>query len=180
MAGRVIVLNGASSSGKTSIARALQELLAPQPWLTLGIDTLIGALPLWLGGAGGGLDLRPDGSIRVGPAFGPLEDAWHRGLAAIVGAGANVIVDDVFLGGAESQGRLRAALSGVDVLWVGVHCSAVEAARREAARGDRVPGQAAHQTGIVHVGVTYDLELDTTDLDPATAAQRIATALAAP
>lgn len=41
---QVIVLNGGSSSGKSSIARCLQELL-PDPWLTLGADTLVDALP---------------------------------------------------------------------------------------------------------------------------------------
>ena len=41
---QVIVLNGTSSSGKTTLARALQAVL-PDPWLTFGIDTLLGALP---------------------------------------------------------------------------------------------------------------------------------------
>jgi len=36
----VIVLNGVSSSGKTSIARCLQSMLTT-PWLLLGIDDLI-------------------------------------------------------------------------------------------------------------------------------------------
>ena len=40
----VIVLNGGSSSGKTSIARCLQRLLGPT-WLTLGVDDLVRALP---------------------------------------------------------------------------------------------------------------------------------------
>ncbi len=40
----VIVLNGVSSSGKSSIALCLQVVL-PQPWLTLGIDDLIKAMP---------------------------------------------------------------------------------------------------------------------------------------
>lgn len=41
---RVIVLNGGSSSGKSSLARALQEVL-PEPWLRLGVDDLIDAMP---------------------------------------------------------------------------------------------------------------------------------------
>jgi chloramphenicol 3-O-phosphotransferase len=40
----VIVLNGGSSSGKTSIARCLQRLLGPT-WMTLDVDDLIRALP---------------------------------------------------------------------------------------------------------------------------------------
>jgi chloramphenicol 3-O phosphotransferase len=41
---QVIVLNGGSSSGKTGIARCLQAVL-PQPWIRLGVDDLVDALP---------------------------------------------------------------------------------------------------------------------------------------
>jgi chloramphenicol 3-O phosphotransferase len=44
---RVIVLNGGSSSGKSSLARALQDVLA-ELWLRLGVDDLIDAAPPWL------------------------------------------------------------------------------------------------------------------------------------
>lgn len=40
----IIILNGGSSSGKTSIAKSLQELL-PTPWLRFSIDDLIDAMP---------------------------------------------------------------------------------------------------------------------------------------
>ena len=169
----VIVLNGGSSSGKTSIARALQDALQPDPWLTFGIDDLIRAMPESLGTAGGGLDLRPDGSIVVGEGFRRLEAAWHRGLAAMADAGARLVLDDVFLDGADAQGRLRDALGDREVLWVGVRCSADEAARRERGRGDRVTGQARDQAERVHEGVTYDLEVDTTATDAGTCAATI-------
>ncbi|MFF5219505.1 hypothetical protein [Micromonospora sp. NPDC000442] len=84
------------------------------------------------------------------------------GVAATVGAGAHVIVDDVFLGGAGSQQRWRAVLDGLDVLWAGVRCDAEVAAGREIARGDRVRGMAAAQAHLVHRGVVYDVEVDTT------------------
>jgi chloramphenicol 3-O phosphotransferase len=42
--GRIILLNGTSSSGKSSVARALQEVLS-EPYLHLGIDTFIAMLP---------------------------------------------------------------------------------------------------------------------------------------
>ncbi len=41
---RLIVLNGASSSGKSGLARCLQAVL-PQPWLTCGVDALIEMMP---------------------------------------------------------------------------------------------------------------------------------------
>ena len=170
----MIVLNGASSSGKTSIARALQEVLLPEAWLTFGVDSLIEAMPPSLGDEGEGLDLHSDGSIAVGAGFQRLQDVWLEGLAAMVRAGARIVFDEVFLGGAESQARRRAVFAGIDVLWVGVHCSPTEAARRELARGDRVVGQAAQQAAIVHVGVAYDLEVDTTETDARTCAEVIA------
>lgn len=76
--------------------------------------------------------------------------------------GTGVIVDEVFVGGGRSQQRLRAALSGSDVLWVGVHCSGQVAAARERGRPDRIPGMAESQAEVVHHGVDYDLTVDTT------------------
>jgi chloramphenicol 3-O phosphotransferase len=156
---QVIVLNGGSSSGKSTIARHLQSVL-PQPWLTFGVDSLIEAMPPSL--QDGGVEVRPDGQVVVGPAFRALEAAWMAGIAAMARAGARIIIEDVFLGGASSQRRWREALDGLGVLWVGVHCDAEVAARRELGRGDRVAGMAASQAAVAHQGVGYDMEVDTT------------------
>jgi chloramphenicol 3-O phosphotransferase len=85
-----------------------------------------------------------------------------------------VIVDEVFLGGAGSQGRWRQALGDLPVLWVGVRCEPDVAAEREVARGDRVTGMAAAQADLVHRGVTYDLEVDTTHAGSMACARAIA------
>ncbi|MEU0627802.1 chloramphenicol phosphotransferase CPT [Streptomyces sp. NPDC005989] len=158
---QMIVLNGGSSSGKSSIARCLQTVL-PDPWLTFGVDTLIEAMPAYMSESDTGIDFAPDGEVAVGPEFRALEAAWIEGIAAMARAGAAVIVDEVFLGGPASQQRWQKALGGLRVLWVGVRCDSAVAAAREAARGDRVPGMAASQADVVHQGVTYDLEVDTT------------------
>lgn len=52
MTTQVIVLNGGSSSGKTGIARCLQAIL-PEPWLRVGIDDLLDAMPPSPAGPGG-------------------------------------------------------------------------------------------------------------------------------
>lgn len=166
---QVIVLNGGSSSGKSGIVRCLQEVL-PEPWLAFGVDSLLDAMP----GAGTGIEFAPDGGVNVGAEFMTLEAAWATGIAAMVHAGARVIIDDVFLGGTATQERWRKVLDGLDVLWVGVRCEASVAAGREIARGDRVRGMAEKQAELVHRGVVYDVEVDTTHTESVECARTIA------
>lgn len=173
MTTQVIVLNGGSSSGKSSILRSLQAVL-PEPWLAVAVDDFVAMLPSSLQESEAGIEIAADGAVSVGPAFRRLEAAWMAGVAATVRAGAPVVVDDVFLSGPASQQRWQQALTGLDVLWVGVRCDAAVAAQREAARGDRAVGMAASQAEVVHRGVTYDLEVDTTHTDPLACARTIA------
>jgi chloramphenicol 3-O phosphotransferase len=175
---RLIVINGGSSSGKTAIVRCLQAVL-PDPWLAVGVDTFVGALPASMRQSSAGIEFTADGGVSVGPQFMALDAAWLRGVAAMARAGARVIVDDVFLGGAASQARTCAAFEGLDVLWVGVRCAAEVAVGREIARGDRVSGMAATQAEVVHGGVTYDVEVDTTRTEPIACARVIAATLSA-
>ncbi|MET7827719.1 chloramphenicol phosphotransferase CPT [Streptomyces sp. NPDC005386] len=169
----VIVLNGGSSSGKSGIARCLQAVL-PDPWLALGTDTLVDAMPAVMRASDTGIEFAPDGEVTVGPEFRTLEAAWIEGIAAMARAGARIIVDEVFLGGPASQRRWHDALHDLPVLWVGVHCDATVAAGRELARGDRPIGMAASQANTVHRGVTYDLEIDTTHTESIECARMIA------
>jgi chloramphenicol 3-O phosphotransferase len=173
----VIVLNGASSTGKTTLAAALQEVL-DESWLVFGIDTLISALPLALldidddatiGAHPKEHDVRPggirfgaDGEIVIGDEFRRLEAAWLRGLSAIAESGVRLILDEVFLDGGRSQERLRRAIDDRRVFWVGVTCDVEVATQRERDRGDRVVGASARQIHRVHDDVRYDLVVDTT------------------
>ena len=170
----VIFLNGGSSAGKSSIARAVQAARG-EPWLTFGADTFVAALPL----VGGGIEFGPAGEVVVGPEFRRLEETWMAGLAAMAAAGAHLILDEVLLSGGAGQDRWRAALAGLDVLWVGVRCDPAVAAAREAARGDRIAGMAADQAVRVHDGMAYDVVVDTTNDDAERCAARIAAALPA-
>jgi len=173
VATQVIVLNGGSSSGKSGIARCLQAVL-PDPWLALGVDTLIDAMPASIKTSASGIEFAPDGEVTVGPRFRELEAAWMTGVAAMALAGARVIIDEAFLGGAASQQRWKDALGGLRVLWVGVRCEGAVAAGREIARGDRVGGMAVSQAEVVHRGVGYDLEVDTTHAEAMACARQIA------
>ena len=173
MATQVIVLNGGSSSGKSGIARCLQAVL-PDPWLAFGVDTLIQAMPASAQRSAAGIEFAADGEVTVGPEFRALEAAWIEGVAAMARAGARIIVDEAFLGGAASQWRWQNALDALRVLWVGVRCDSAVAEAREVARGDRVVGMAAAQAALVHQGVTYDLQVDTTHTEALDCAGAIA------
>ncbi|HST82508.1 MAG TPA: AAA family ATPase [Kineosporiaceae bacterium] len=176
MSGLIILINGGSSAGKSSLVRELQNLL-PELWLGLGIDTFIGALPARLTGEGTGIQFEDDGRVDVGTSFTELENLWMLGIAAMGRAGGRVIVDDAFLGGPPSQRRWREALEGVDVGWVGVHCDPEIAEERARARGDRPAGMARRQALTVHRGIAYDVEVDTGVLTTAEAAAVIADTL---
>lgn len=176
MTTQVIVLNGGSSSGKTGIARCLQAIL-PRPWIRIGVDDLLDALPPSLTDADAGVAFGSHGEVSVGAGFRAIEAAWMSGVGAMARAGARVIIDEVFLGGGASQERLRPHLTGLEVLWVGVRCAPEIAAGREVARGDRVSGMATSQAELVHQGVRYDLEVDTSQLESMDCARLIAARL---
>ncbi|GGR88711.1 hypothetical protein GCM10010252_29450 [Streptomyces aureoverticillatus] len=169
----MIILNGGSSSGKSGIVRCLQAVL-PDPWLAFGCDSFVDALPAKMQASDGGITFEADGGVSVGADFRELETAWTEGIVAMARAGARIIIDDVFLGGATSQQRWQKALGELPVLWVGVRCEGAVAAGREVARGDRVQGMATAQAQAVHEGVVYDLEVDTTHTESLACARTIA------
>lgn len=170
---QMIILNGGSGSGKSGIVRCLQAVL-PDPWLAFGCDSFVDAMPAKMHASDEGIVVAADGKVRVGADFRALEAAWMDGVVAMARAGARVIIDDVFLGGAASQQRWQKALGGLAVLWVGVRCESTVAAGRELARGDRIQGMAASQADVVHEGVFYDLEVDTTHTESLVCARTIA------
>ncbi|MGW7332099.1 chloramphenicol phosphotransferase CPT [Streptomyces sp. NPDC054840] len=169
----MIILNGGSSSGKSGIVRCLQAVL-PDPWLAFGCDAFVDALPAAMQAAQEGIEITADGTVSVGATFRALGEAWTEGIVTMARAGARIVVDDVFLGGAASQQRWQKALGGVPVLWVGVRCDSAVAAGREIARGDRARGMAAAQADSVHRGVTYDIEVNTTRTESLECARIIA------
>ncbi|GAB3168367.1 hypothetical protein GCM10027059_30910 [Myceligenerans halotolerans] len=131
-------------------------------------------------GSGPGIEFGSAGEVAVGDAFSRAQAAWLAGIAAMVPAGARVVLDDVFLAGGASQERMRRHLDGPDVLWVGVRCAPEIAAGREAARGDRVTGMAALQADVVHDGVAYDVTVDSGAASALDCARLIAAAVHAP
>jgi chloramphenicol 3-O phosphotransferase len=182
--GGVIVLNGTSSSGKTTLAQALVEQFAETGacWIVIGIDDYIGRLPPeWhriadhvgpFASDGLTFDLDTPGGIRVGPVGEQLLAAYRGAVRAAARAGLHVVVDDVAIG----TGAVDAwdeALAGVDVLRVRVDADDAVKATRESARGNRLVGIARAQGPYIHEGMRYDLAVDTSTDDPASTAARV-------
>lgn len=170
----VILLNGTSSAGKSSLAAALQ---ARAPLVRMGIDDFIHerAPASWYG-APEGLFRAPgeDGAVtlRYGAEALKLWRVYHRAVRLCVDEGLKVVVDDAILTRELLDDWLQ-ALDGADVLFVGVHCAPEELAWRELARRDRAPGSAVAAMRRVHAHALYDLEIDTTTTPPSALAARI-------
>ena len=159
--GTVILLNGTSSSGKSSIVEALQDDL-PEPYLDAGLDRFLWMLPgrylerpLWddvLGLA-----------VTAGVSGHNLVRGMHRAIAALSQAGCNVVADHVLV---EDIWRkdLVEQLADLPVYLVGVRCPLEVLEERERSRKNRTLGQARAQYPVVHAGMVYDLEVNTAEL----------------
>jgi len=161
--GRVVVLNGGSSAGKTTLARALQSAL-PDPWLLLGIDLLIWMLPPGMVDDPEGLSFQ-DGKITRGEAFRSIAAGFRLAVGALARSGVDVLLDEVMLDGSVDQRQWDEALSGLDVCWIGVRCPPDVVAAREAERTTRPSGIARRQAESVHEDLRYDLEVDSSRMD---------------
>ena len=164
MSGRVVLLNGTSSSGKSALAAELLRVL-PTPWFHLPVD---------LAGAARGAE-------RTAELSGPDLEAvlrrtragFHRMVAGMAEAGNDVVADHV-LSEAWRLDDLLTVLTPYDVVFVGVHCDPDELALREARRGDRPAGLAAAQLSAVHGHGGYDVDVDTSRTPIGACARRIA------
>lgn len=175
----VILLNGTSSVGKSSLARALQQA-AKKNFLHVQMDAFLDMQPARLNNHPDAFVFRaiegavpPEIAIETGPFCQQLLDGMRRSVRALADAGLDLIVDDVWLQNDEQHAYER-HLGGHTVHFVGVHASLEVSEAREKARGDRDIGQARWQRSRVHVNARYDLEVDTSQTTPERAAEIIA------
>jgi chloramphenicol 3-O phosphotransferase len=149
--GSIIIVNGASSAGKTSLVRAFQTS-APVPFVRFSFDLFLdgNALPMDF--------IRANRELwaQMRPQFFA---GMHQCLHALASTGNNVICDHIIENTAW-RNDLVSRLHGLDVYLVALHCSLPELIRREQARGNRNPGEAANDLAVVHQDMHYDLELD--------------------
>jgi chloramphenicol 3-O phosphotransferase len=175
---KVIILNGAGSVGKSSTARALQEISAT-PFLHIAMDSFLDMLPKKIFGQPKGLIFdtvqdqgKPCIVIRTGRAVEQAIRGMRYAVAAMAAQGNNLIVDEVMIEGTKDR-EYCALLSPFDVRFVGLSAPLDVLEARERDRGDREIGLARWQYNRVHHGITYNLEIDTTGATPSETARMI-------
>jgi chloramphenicol 3-O phosphotransferase len=153
--GKIIIINGPSSSGKTTLALALQKQL-DMPFLRFSFDLFLDhkSLPL---------EQIRDGTFSWDLMRSSVFQGIHQCLPALATAGNNIIFDHII----ETKTwlyNLISLISELDVFFVGLHCSLPELERREIQRGNRRSGEARQDFQTVHSITSYDLELDSENL----------------
>jgi len=156
-----IFLNGTSSSGKSSIARAIQKL-SLAPYIHLQVDMILGALH-WES---------PSVSERQDECLQTCITNFHKSLPVFITPPFYGIIDHVVLREDEYKECLD-CLSGLSYVTVGVRCPLEALIKRELDRGDRKIGLAARQFDKVHSNREYDIEVDTSTMTPEQAAEII-------
>jgi len=156
---RVIVLNGTSSAGKTTLARALRPRL-DAGFCFFSSDQLADA------------GFRPLEPVARLEGRGRFFDGFHRAVAAFADAGNDLLVEHIVEEQAWADDLLR-LLGGHDVFWVGVHAPLAVAEARERVRGDRTVGEARFHMKT-HGFVRYDVEVETTSPTDAVLEQIVA------
>ncbi len=179
--GQIVILNGTPRSGKSSIAAAIQDTFAGV-WMNMGVDRFMQMTPARYRP---GIGLRPGGERPdLEPLIVTLYRAMYEAIAAHSRLGLNAVVD---VGHHDAYSIPRGILpdcarrlDGLPALFVGVRCPlAVVMERRLVtwqvgyAEDGSVPKPVLLWQEAIHMPGIYDLEVDTSVLDPEECADRI-------
>jgi chloramphenicol 3-O phosphotransferase len=175
---KIIFLNGCGSSGKTSIAKAIQHE-SPDLWLSFGVDTFIDMIPF--GRQDPYLKFIPGQNqrgftmhVEVGAEGKKLFSVMPQFAEMLAASGNNLIIDEVLLDKAALKAYTKHLKEQV-VYYIGIFCDLEVMRDREVLRGDRCIGLSNDQIDRVHQGFlnSYDFKLDTTAISPFEAARQI-------
>ncbi|OZB94098.1 chloramphenicol phosphotransferase CPT family protein [Paenibacillus sp. XY044] len=168
--GLIVLMNGTSSAGKTSISMELmnqKEILFHH----LSVDDFIKDFFNHKFS-----DIEPtrevDEQVIAQIMFDPLISMYYSTIKLLSEMGLNVIVDTVI----ENDKSFNECLDlffNQPTLFIGVICSKEELIRREQIRGDRNIGLAASQFSKVYSIDEYDLEVNTEEMNPTECAEKI-------
>ncbi len=155
-----ILLNGPSSSGKSTLAAALRALIAArrgEAYAVISIDDY--------------MKIPKDETIYEDDVF-EISGELCAGALDALKTSAGVIIDHVITSERIHRGLLD-ALAACALKTVRVTCPPDILRQREAARGDRCPGSAEASDTWLYPKDGYDLTVDTGALSPAEAAERV-------
>lgn len=159
--GKVIVLQGPSSAGKSTLATTLQRSLEEYWWVFEADDvTRMQPTSERTGWWQPTREERPHPSWDTDARLAQWLAIYFHGIATIAKTGSNVIAVGGWL---ETSWlvNLASALDGIESYCVGVYCPLEEILKRESARGDRAPGYARSHYEVVHAHEPYDAFVDT-------------------
>jgi len=166
----IILLNGASSSGKTTIARALQELY-PGVLLLFGVDSVVQAAfppkcdyPPFDQKALRIVNHLVDGQPEVELVFSPFTYPVYRAAVGLYKTlsqqGYDLIVDELLIDDHRIDPYFE-LLNDEKVYFIAVKPEKAVVVQREKERGDRLPGLAAGLYRAVYNPLfEYDLVID--------------------
>ena len=145
---QIILLNGPSSSGKSTLARVLQTMIMnerPERYEVVSIDDY--------------LEMSPTETIYEDDVFEISENICRRALE-LLGEGSGVIIDHVITS-ERIFDELKEQLSSFKMRMVRVTCSLDILRARELERGNRSPGSAEASAEYLYPKEGYDLVIDT-------------------
>lgn len=174
--GTVIVLNGPSAAGKSSVQKAFLALKMPELWIKVGIDNLFDFpmpditpdnLAYWQSEndirwvtVDKNIDGKSSITLHVGPQGEKVAAAMHSAIAAYAINGCNVIVDYIAY---EKDWLLdiEQKLKPFNTIFVAVDISIDELERREAQRKTSPVGHARSHYKMVYWDKAYDIRVNT-------------------
>lgn len=166
---QLILLNGTSSAGKSSIVKYLQEKLQ-DPYLDMGLDKFLYMLPnrhlkqpLWK---------NVWDHTSAGEVGNRLMSGMHHSIKSMLSCGNFVIADHVLI---EKKwvAELAELFHDQHAYFIGIHCPLEVVVQRELDRKDRTLGSARVQHPIVHKYAHYDFSIDSSTMTPEEGADRI-------
>lgn len=142
---KVILLNGPSSSGKSTLSIALQKTLGCEKYGIISIDDF--------------LDMKKDKVIYEEDVF-EISSKLCKAALDMVTSQKNIIIDHVITSERIFK-QLIEALESCDIYLIKVTCPLEELIRREKQRNNRCLGSAEASLQYLFPQDTYDLSIDT-------------------
>jgi chloramphenicol 3-O phosphotransferase len=176
--GCVVILNGVSSSGKSTLQRLISNHRKKEFWLSFGFDYGVAkTVPPYSYSYDFSFsnpnffcqNIRCDDingpcvMLKYGKFGNQVIEGLHRAIKAYAQQGLNLAVDYLAYENHWAQ-DLEYCLKDIPHLWVKVYGETNKIIEREKNRPNAVIGLARPYMNLIHKGINYELEIDTTKL----------------